>query len=66
MMNAPAGNGDYKVSDWSPEEFKAHIEQRDSCCSMSSTRIHESPATIVSMRSAPIFWRSRAITSGTT
>ncbi|CAN5116060.1 YciI family protein [soil metagenome] len=25
MMNAPAGNGDYKVSDWSPEDFKAHI-----------------------------------------
>ena len=25
MMNAPAGTGDYKVSDWSPEDFKAHI-----------------------------------------
>lgn len=25
MMNAPAGNGDYKVNDWSPEDFKAHI-----------------------------------------
>lgn len=63
MMNAPAGNDDYKVSDWSPEEFKAHIEQRGSCCSTSSTRIRESPATIVSMPSAPIFWTSRAITN---
>jgi hypothetical protein len=25
MMNAPAGNGEYKVNDWSPEDFKAHI-----------------------------------------
>jgi hypothetical protein len=25
MMNAPAANGEYKVNDWSPEDFKAHI-----------------------------------------
>jgi hypothetical protein len=25
MMNAPAGNGDYKINDWSPDDFKAHI-----------------------------------------
>lgn len=25
MMHAPAGNGEYKVSDWSPDDFKAHI-----------------------------------------
>jgi len=25
MMNTPAGTGDYKVNDWSPEDFKAHI-----------------------------------------
>ena len=25
MMNAPRGNGDYQVSDWSPDDFKAHI-----------------------------------------
>jgi hypothetical protein len=25
MMHAPAGTGDYKVNDWSPEDFKAHI-----------------------------------------
>ena len=25
MMNTPAGNGDYKINDWSPEDFKAHI-----------------------------------------
>jgi hypothetical protein len=26
MMNAPRGTGDYQVSDWRPEDFKAHIE----------------------------------------
>lgn len=26
MMHAPAGTGDYQVSDWSPDDFKAHIE----------------------------------------
>ena len=25
MMHAPRGQGDYQVSDWSPEDFKAHI-----------------------------------------
>ena len=25
MMNTPAGTGDYKINDWSPESFKAHI-----------------------------------------
>ena len=25
MMNAPAGKGDWNISDWSPEDFKAHI-----------------------------------------
>jgi hypothetical protein len=25
MMHAPRGKGDYQVSDWSPEDFKAHI-----------------------------------------
>ncbi|HEU4885227.1 MAG TPA: YciI family protein [Longimicrobium sp.] len=25
MMHAPRGTGDYKVNDWSPEDFKAHI-----------------------------------------
>jgi hypothetical protein len=25
MMNVPAGSGDYQISSWSPEEFKAHI-----------------------------------------
>ena len=25
MMHAPRGTGDYQVSDWSPEDFKAHI-----------------------------------------
>ena len=25
MMNAPRGNGDYKINDWAPEDFKAHI-----------------------------------------
>ena len=26
MMNTPAGTGDYKINDWSPEDFKAHID----------------------------------------
>ncbi|MEO8337089.1 MAG: YciI family protein [bacterium] len=25
MMHAPAGTGDYKINDWSPEDFKQHI-----------------------------------------
>lgn len=25
MMNVPHGNGDYAVSNWSPDELKAHI-----------------------------------------
>jgi hypothetical protein len=25
MMHAPRGTGEYKVSDWSPEDFQAHI-----------------------------------------
>ena len=25
MMHAPRGTGDYQISDWSPEDFKAHI-----------------------------------------
>ena len=25
MMHAPKGTGEYRVSDWSPEDFKAHI-----------------------------------------
>jgi hypothetical protein len=25
MMNVPSGTGDYRISDWSPEEFKAHM-----------------------------------------
>ena len=25
MMHVPAGTGEYKVSDWSPEDFQAHI-----------------------------------------
>jgi hypothetical protein len=25
MMHAPRGTGDYKVDDWSPEDFQAHI-----------------------------------------
>ncbi len=24
MMHAPAGTGDYRINDWSPEDFKAH------------------------------------------
>lgn len=26
MMNTPRGTGDYKINDWSPEDFRAHIE----------------------------------------
>ena len=26
MMNVPAGTGDYQISSWKPEEFKAHIQ----------------------------------------
>ena len=26
MMHAPRGTGEYKVDEWKPEEFKAHIE----------------------------------------
>lgn len=25
MMNTPAGTGDYKINDWSPEDFRAHM-----------------------------------------
>ncbi|HEX8244098.1 MAG TPA: YciI family protein [Longimicrobium sp.] len=25
MMNVPAGTGDYQITSWSPEDFKAHI-----------------------------------------
>ena len=25
MMHAPRGTGDYQASDWSPDDFKAHI-----------------------------------------
>lgn len=25
MMHAPRGTGDYKINDWSPEDFNAHI-----------------------------------------
>jgi hypothetical protein len=25
MMHAPRGTGDYKVNEWSPEDFQAHI-----------------------------------------
>ena len=25
MMHAPRGTGDYQISDWSPEDFRAHI-----------------------------------------
>lgn len=25
MMHAPAGTGDYQVTDWSPDDFKAHV-----------------------------------------
>jgi hypothetical protein len=26
MMHAPRGTGEYQISDWKPEEFKAHID----------------------------------------
>lgn len=26
MMHAPRGTGDYAVGDWSPDDFKAHIQ----------------------------------------
>jgi hypothetical protein len=26
MMHAPRGTGDYQVTDWAPQELKAHIE----------------------------------------
>jgi hypothetical protein len=26
MMNAPGGQGDWKIADWSPQDFRAHIE----------------------------------------
>ena len=26
MMHAPRGTGDYQVSEWKPDEFKAHID----------------------------------------
>ncbi|HEX9936296.1 MAG TPA: YciI family protein [Longimicrobium sp.] len=25
MMHAPGGTGDYKINDWSPDDFKAHM-----------------------------------------
>ena len=25
MMNVPAGTGDYQITNWAPEDFKAHI-----------------------------------------
>ena len=25
MMNAPRGNGEYQINDWSPDDFQAHI-----------------------------------------
>lgn len=25
MMHAPRGNGEYQISDWTPDDFKAHI-----------------------------------------
>lgn len=25
MMHVPAGTGEYQISDWSPDDFKAHI-----------------------------------------
>jgi hypothetical protein len=25
MMHAPRGTGDYKINDWSPEDFQAHM-----------------------------------------
>jgi len=26
MMHAPRGNGEYQISDWSPDDFRAHIQ----------------------------------------
>ncbi len=26
MMNTPRGTGDYKINDWSPEDFREHIK----------------------------------------
>lgn len=26
MMHAPRGTGDYKINDWSPEDFRAHMD----------------------------------------
>jgi hypothetical protein len=26
MMNAPRGTGEYQISDWSPDDFKAHMD----------------------------------------
>ena len=26
MMNVPRGTGDYQITSWSPEDFKAHID----------------------------------------
>jgi len=26
MMHAPRGTGDYQINDWSPEDFRAHID----------------------------------------
>jgi hypothetical protein len=26
MMHAPRGTGDYAISDWSPDDFRAHID----------------------------------------
>ena len=26
MMHAPRGNGEYQISEWKPEEFRAHIQ----------------------------------------
>jgi hypothetical protein len=26
MMNTPAGTGDYQINDWTPADFKAHID----------------------------------------
>jgi hypothetical protein len=26
MMNTPAGTGDYQINEWSPADFKAHID----------------------------------------
>ena len=26
MMNVPSGGGDYQINNWSPEDFRAHID----------------------------------------